>query len=116
MEFEDFRSLPLLYKLDANRRPVRCHNPAEWAEWAATAWRDKIDARRVADTKVGDSRVSTVFLPMPIFGAFFFETMVHGGPADGLTSRYQTWNEAEAGHKAWVALVTALQNRLQNQP
>lgn len=67
----------LRFKLDRHT-PVPCQDPLEWAAWYETA------DRRVAETWVGKTRISTVFLglnyslfdtdPDPIL----FETMVFG--------------------------------------
>ena len=67
--------------------------------------------RSVAETRLGAgssrTRVSTVFLALdhrysgdgpPIL----FETMVFGGPCDGLQERYCTLQEAQEGHEAMV--------------
>ena len=64
------------------------------------------EARRVAQTKVGDASVSTVFLAIdhgwgnepPIL----FETMIFGGDYDEWQWRYGTWEQAEAGHNRVV--------------
>lgn len=70
------------------------------------------EPRCVGDTRIGDARVSTVFLVidhnhckhgLPIV----FETMVFGGEHDLYCERYATWNEAEVGHVEACALVTA---------
>ena len=71
--------------------------------------------RVVRQTYVGDVMVSTVFLSInhahsmsgpPIL----FETMVFGGPdnIDQQQARYETWEQAEAGHASMVALVQVI--------
>jgi hypothetical protein len=65
------------------------------------------DERRVASTHVGEVWVSTVFLSydhnLPGFGPpILFETMVFGGEHDQEMDRYETWEQAEAGHAEWV--------------
>lgn len=58
---------------------------------------------RVADTMIGDVRVSTVFLGLdhswdkgePVL----FETLVFGGELDGHMQRYCSWEAAEKGDK-----------------
>jgi hypothetical protein len=71
-----------------------------WAKWF-----EKTE-RHVADDKVGDVRISTVFLGLDhsFCGAepLLFETLVFGGSLDGEMERYSTWDEAEAGHKQMV--------------
>ena len=73
-----------------------------WARWF-----EDIDNRRVAETKFGDVRISTVFLGIdhgfwengpPLI----FETLVFGGPLDDTMNRYSTWEEAEKGHSELV--------------
>lgn len=75
----------------------------EWAEWRAKA------NRHVADEKVGDVRISTIFLGLNHqFGdgaPLLFETLVFGGALDQEMDRYSTWAEAEAGHKQTVERV-----------
>ena len=77
-------------------------------EWAGTFESANM---HVADTHMGDVRVSTVFLGMNhnhLDGPpLLFETMVFGGPIDGETHRYSTWAEAESGHNAMVARLSA---------
>lgn len=63
--------------------------------------------RRVGHTRVGDVEVSTVWLGLEMWGGYFFETMIFGGPLDQEQWRYQTHAEACAGHDAIVALVHA---------
>jgi hypothetical protein len=75
----------------------------EWGRWFADA------DRRVADTSIGDTRVSTVFLGLDHqYGdgpPLLFETLVFGGKLDGEMMRYSTWGEAERGHKVMVRRV-----------
>lgn len=81
----------------------------KWAEWIVTAdW-------RVAQTDVGESSGSTVFL-MCHFESDngpprVFETLVFGGPLDQETWHYSTWADAEAGHHKAVAAVQAAQEK-----
>lgn len=83
--------------------PVPCDDLLEWAR--------SMEKRR----HVGDDgptpgvRVSTVFLGIDhSFGddgpPVLFETMIFGGPHNEEQWRYCTWDEAERGHKAAVAL------------
>jgi len=82
-------------------KPVMCEDINEWGKWFAKA--DRV----LAQTKIGDIEISTVFLGLnhnyyksdpPIV----FETMVFGGPLDGEQERYSTWEEAAIGHQIWV--------------
>ena len=79
----------------------------EWALWASS---DKdFEKRRVAKTKIGDVLISTVFLGLdhgfeqghPLW----FETLVFGGKLDMEMERYETLEEAMAGHERMVAKV-----------
>ena len=66
--------------------------------------------------RIGESRVSTVFLSMDhgfagLIGdgsPVLFETMVLGGEHDGYQERYHTYDQAEEGHKAIVEMVDKL--------
>lgn len=69
--------------------------------------REKAIGTRVAQTSIGDSHISTVFLSLdhrhlgdgpPLV----FETLVIGGAMDGEMDRYSTWDEAVSGHDSMV--------------
>lgn len=88
--------------------PVPCEGPLKWARWFESA------NRQVAETKVGDVKISTVFLGLnhsfyPNAKPILFETMVFGGELDGEQERYCTWDEAEAGHEEMVRRVKGQQ-------
>jgi hypothetical protein len=73
--------------------------------WAS--WFENVKDRHVADEKVGDVRVSTVFLGLDhAWGGNeppqIFETMVFGGELDQEMDRYSTWEQAEIGHQNMV--------------
>lgn len=74
-----------------------------WARWLEKNHKNK----HVADEKVGDVRVSTVFLGLDHNWGdgppLIFETMIFGGEHDQVEWRYTTWDQAEAGHKRVVA-------------
>lgn len=80
--------------------PVACDDLTSWAMQFESA------DRAVAKTKIGEVKISTVFLGLdPSFGGgdpLLFETIVFGGELDGEQDRYSTWEEAEAGHHAMV--------------
>lgn len=67
--------------------------------------------RHVGDDSIGGIRISTVFLGLDhSFGderPQWFETMIFGGLHDEYCERYETWEEAEAGHKRAVEMVKA---------
>jgi hypothetical protein len=78
----------------------------KWAHWLGTA------NRHVAQDKIGGVMVSTIFLGLDHShgrGEFpvLFETMVFRGGDPQEQDRYETWEQAEAGHKAMVALIRA---------
>jgi len=82
--------------------------PVDFMTWAR--WFENIKDRHVADEKVGDVRVSTVFLGLDhALGAneppMIFETMVFGGELDMEMERYSTWEQAEIGHRNMVERV-----------
>jgi hypothetical protein len=83
--------------------------PADLYTWGR--WFEDMSNRRVAESYVGDVRISTVFLGLdhsPGFGPpELFETMVFGGPLDDETVRYSTWEAALDGHAAMLAKVNA---------
>jgi hypothetical protein len=65
--------------------------------------------RRVAYDSVDGVVVSTVFLALDHgYGdepPQIFETLVSGGAFDQSMDRYSTYDEAEAGHEAWLTKV-----------
>lgn len=88
-----------------DHEPIACSNLMEWAKWFQTA--DRI----VAQTEVGRSKVSTVFLGLDhSFGGkkpLLFETMIFEKKGKGQScemERYSTWDEAERGHKLMCKL------------
>jgi predicted LPLAT superfamily acyltransferase len=92
------------YILDGHKAR-RCNDLMKWAEWFETA-----DCR-VAETVVGDKRVSTVFIGLDHqFGdgpPLIFETMIFGLADDGeYQTRCETWEEAEEMHRVAVATLT----------
>jgi hypothetical protein len=94
------------YILDGHT-PVECDDLMTWGRWM-----EGNDNRRVALTIMGDIRVSTVFLALDHnfdaeWGAdpILFETMVFRNGEGDECERYRTWDEAEAGHQRWVAIV-----------
>jgi hypothetical protein len=101
----------LLYTLaEDGMTPLPCADVGAWGAWMQTA------ERRVSqdyDEGDGDKRilVSTVFLGVDHgwYGgpSLLWETMVFGGPLDGLTDRYGTHADAVAGHQAVCQQVRA---------
>jgi len=87
-----------LYRLHG-RRAVPCKDVLTWA----TAF--ERSKRQVADDTVGKIRLSTVFLGIDHnhFGKgppLLFETMIFGGPREGIVGRWATWEEALEMHQA----------------
>jgi len=90
------------------------HNviPADINEWSA--WlKDDDEKRRVAVTTVGAITISTIFLGTDHgFGSVpqWFESMVFGEKdvEDERQWRYETWDQAVAGHKALCALTLGI--------
>lgn len=89
------------YKLDEDKKPVPC---------LVTEAGFDSPHRRVAMDKLSDGgRISTVFLSLNhSFGSgppLFFETMVFGKDSyrDIYCRRYETWEQAEEGHKEILA-------------
>jgi hypothetical protein len=71
----------------------------EWGAWFEAHPEECVVARTDAGPGID---VRTDFLGL---GDLPFETMVFGGPLDGETDRYDTWERAEAGHAAMVTRV-----------
>ncbi len=92
------------YILD-NRKAVPVSDLMTWVTWFEKA------ERHVANTKIGDVRVSTVFLGMDhSFGdgpPLLFETMIFGGEHNEFQERCSTWEQAEAMHERALSLVRA---------
>lgn len=82
--------------------------PCDVLTWAR--WYEKAD-RSIARTEVADCEVSTVFLGLDhnyheAGPPQWFETMVFGGPLDQEQARYETMEQAKAGHQEMVSRVT----------
>lgn len=91
-------------------KPVRESDIFKWARWFEGS--DK--ARRVALTKIGEAKVSTVFLAidhnfMGIGAPVLWETMVFGGPLSDEMERYTSLEDAMIGHERMVARVRRAQ-------
>lgn len=92
------------------KKPVRCKNLLEWAEWHSKHRKEVI----VGQKKVGEFLVSTVFVGMDLSNRGLFETMIFGEWVASSWGKYresygqvrfQTWEEAEKGQKEAVAMV-----------
>lgn len=96
-----------MYRLDSEGNPVAEPDTLAWAKWFETA------ERIVAQERVGDVEVSTVFLGLNHnYGEgppLLWQTMTFAKDGasglDGLQERYASKEAALAGHKAMVAKV-----------
>ena len=84
--------------------------PADLMTWARWLEANRT-TRHVKDERIGDVRISTVFLGLDhSFGEgppLIFETLVFGGSLDGEMERCTTWEQAEAQHAAMCDRVRA---------
>jgi hypothetical protein len=91
------------YILNEKGEHVLCPDLFEWARFI-----EDIGARRLAFDKIGDVRISTVFLGIDHAFGFgppvLWETIIFRGPAAGASQRYRSREEALAGHAEMVAL------------
>lgn len=94
----------IFYILDAEHQPVHEPNIDVWWEWF-----ENIDNRRVDQTRIagGAISISTVFTGIDhCFDEhgppLLFETLIFGGPLDGETWHYVSWDDAVVGHAAAV--------------
>jgi hypothetical protein len=101
-----------LYALDENRKPVKCETVYEWAEAMQGDAAEHVARRQVGFDTVGNIQLSTVFLgldhgfgfgPLRVFETAAFD--LAGGV--NVIDRYATWEEAEAGHAAALAVLKA---------
>lgn len=99
----DWRWLSEEHYVLEGKKPVLERDYERWGEWYL-----KADRHVGLDKITEDIEVSTVFLARNngFRGRIvLFETMVFGGDLDGERIRYETWDEAEEGHKAMVERV-----------
>ncbi len=97
------------YVLDEDNKPVLASDIKKWAEFFES------EKRVIAQDRVRDARISTVFLGLdhnflsegpPIL----FETMIFGGRFDQNQYRYSTYDDARSGHNLAIRMVL-LQDR-----
>lgn len=79
--------------------------PATYLEYAK--WREIPGRVRVALTELPNEKISTVFLGsdhqfVDGLPPILFETLIFGGSADGYMCRYNTYEQAAAGHRQVV--------------
>lgn len=102
----------MYYELDKEHNPVPITMEESTGLWDPDKFEEK---RRVAQTTIGKTRVSTVFLVINHAFDFdgapvLFETMVFSDELprlNELQERYCTWADAKAGHARWVKRVKA---------
>lgn len=91
------------YILDEDRQAVKVADVLTWGQWFETA------NRHVAETNIGDARISTVFLGIDHqYGdgpPLLFETIIFGGGHNNYQDRCSTYRHAEAMHERACALV-----------
>lgn len=98
------------YYILIDRLPVAV-DMMTWARWFQDA------DRSIGDDRIGNARVSTVFLGinynMRMGGEpILFETMIFGGPLNDEQWRYATYDEAERGHAEAVVSVKKAQAQI----
>jgi hypothetical protein len=102
------------YILDENGNAVRAEGLLSWAKWME----DHRAALHLAENKIGNARVSTIFLgldyehlagiPLPIdYKPTLWETMVFGGPYNRFMVRYTSKEDALEGHGNIVQMLTS---------
>lgn len=96
--------MPQLYIL-RGKEPVEVGSLEDWYDWFAAAGTRRIIGR----TELGRVVIFTAFQgleersrPWTTEAPFVFETIVLGGPMNGKRERYNTWRDAELGHRAIV--------------
>jgi hypothetical protein len=92
------------YVLSDSGEVQPCADVLTWAQWFETAT-NRIVAQDCDEGSAPGVKVSTVFLGLDhnFSGGgppLLWETMVFGGPDDGLTQRYASLATAQAGHRA----------------
>ena len=109
----DFDFIFTCYALQG-REVLTFTDPVKWAEYCVA--QGDAYTRHVADTVVGDVRVSTVLLPSAPFSfnpdrPSIFETMAFTTDGEVLDTiaRYATYDEAEQGHALAVSSLQLLE-------
>jgi hypothetical protein len=100
-----------------NRKPEPATSMLQWADHFEGAGH-QVARDTIALPGGGTADVSTVFIGIdhhhgmrPHAPPKLFESMVFGGPLDLERYLWETWEQAEAGHKALVANVKAALTR-----
>lgn len=82
-------------------------NYETWSKWYESTYEE---VSNIAHTETAQAAVTTRFVAMSMSldvnaAPQLFETSVSGGWLDGQSERYETLDQARAGHEAWVAKV-----------
>ena len=89
-----------------NGEPQACQDLLTWAQW----FERNSEERVVAQDRIGDVQISTVFLGIDHSfrqgEPLLFETMIFGGRHDEYQRRYSTREAAITGHAETLRLVT----------
>lgn len=89
--------------LDENNSIVPTNDHVLWAAWIE----QNQERRRVAESYIGEIRVSTVFIGIA-YANLWFESMAFDFRGrDMRMNRYSTWDAAAEGHEAMVAQLRA---------
>jgi len=100
---------PRYYVLDDENHVVEVFDLVTWGEFMEGG------NRTVGYTEITSAiTVSTIFLGLDhrLYGdgpPILFETLVFGGPLDGQSNRYSSYDDAEVGHRMMVAKARAAQ-------
>lgn len=95
--------MTITFILDEEHNVIPCKDVEKWTHWFANPAN-----RRVAEAMVGRMYVSTVFLAIWSIGGVFETAVFNAAEGYGprIVERYDTWAEAEAGHRRWVQAAT----------
>lgn len=93
------------YYILVDRKPVQVDLMA-WAKWF-----EDFDKRQVFRTEFPDAWVSTIFIGMDcgVLHREFFETAFCINGSLEVCARYDTWEEADAGHKFACSVIEEIQ-------
>lgn len=93
--------LNIFFILDENNNPIPENDLLKWAEWME-GYRRPVGTDTFTKNGI-EYGVSTIFLgTMSFFGSTLFETLIEDSEGNHNIYRYETWAEAEEGHKEWV--------------
>ena len=98
-----------MFYILVDRKPIVAPSTVVWTKWLEK------ENRYVANDEIGGIQISTAFLGINYAFSkkdepLLFETLIKGGPLDGHTWRYSTWEQAEEGHAAAIKRVKTMFN------